>query len=88
MNIRDVYINYIRYGNKDGKKIVLLHGWGQNIEMMRPVGDAFRKTHEIIILDLPGYGNSSEPKSVWTVFDYADVIHEFLKELKSFRKGM
>ena len=82
MNIGDVYINYIRYGNKLGKKIVLLHGWGQNIEMMRPVGDAFSKTHEIIILDLPGYGNSSEPKSVWTVFDYADVIHEFLKTLK------
>lgn len=82
MNIGDVYINYIRYGNKSGKKIVLLHGWGQNIEMMRPVGDAFSKTHEIIILDLPGYGNSSEPKSVWTVFDYADVIHEFLKALK------
>ena len=31
MNIRDIYLNYVQYGNK-GKDIVLLHGWGQNIE--------------------------------------------------------
>ena len=31
-------VNYIQYGK--GKDIILLHGWGQNIEMMRPIGDA------------------------------------------------
>ena len=36
MNIKDVYVNFIQYGNKSGKNIVLLHGWGQNIEMMEP----------------------------------------------------
>lgn len=82
MNINGVYINYIRYGNEKGKTIVLLHGWGQNIEMMKPIGDKFSKTHNIVILDLPGYGKSSEPESVWSVFDYADMIHEFLNELK------
>ena len=38
MNIKDVYVNFIQYGNKSGKNIVLLHGWGQNIEMMDPIG--------------------------------------------------
>ena len=76
-HIRNVDINYIEYG--EGIDIVLLHGWGQNIEMMKPVGDKL-KGH-IIILDLPGYGNSSEPESVWTVYDYVECIHEFLNSI-------
>ena len=31
--IRNLDINYIQYGK--GKDILLLHGWGQNIEMMK-----------------------------------------------------
>ena len=30
-------VNYIQYGNAKGKDIILLHGWGQNIEMMEPL---------------------------------------------------
>lgn len=82
MNIDGIQLHYIRYGKKEGKKIVLLHGWGQNIEMMRPIGDAFLKTHEIIIFDLPGYGKSSEPPFVYSVFDYAKLIHQALENLQ------
>ena len=40
--IKEVDVNYADYG--EGKNtLVFLHGWGQNIEMMKPVGDKFRK---------------------------------------------
>jgi pimeloyl-ACP methyl ester carboxylesterase len=81
MTIDGIYINYVRYGLPSSKTIVLLHGWGQNIEMMKPIGDNLKKTNDIIILDLPGYGKSSEPNYAYTVFDYADLIHKFLDEL-------
>ena len=32
VNINDVKINYIQYG--EGKDVLLLYGWGQNIAMM------------------------------------------------------
>lgn len=80
--INDVNINYIDYGNSKGKPIVLLHGWGQNIEMMQPIGDKFKKDYRIIIVDLPGYGKSEEPKYSWTVNDYCDAVHELLKRIK------
>ena len=67
MNIKDVYINYVQYGNKKGKEVVLLHGWGQNIEMMDPIGKALSKDFHITILDLPGFGNSSEPTYGYTI---------------------
>lgn len=82
MNIEGIQINYVRYGKKEGKKIVLLHGWGQNIEMMQPIGDAFAKTYEIIIFDLPGYGKSSEPPYAYSIEDYAKIIHKALENLK------
>ena len=70
MNIKDVYINYVEYGNKKGKPVVLLHGWGQNIEMMNPIGKGLEKDYRIIILDLPGFGKSSEPTYGYTIYDY------------------
>ncbi len=81
IKIRDVDIHYVRYGVKKNP-IVFLHGWGQNIEMMQPIADPLQDSHEIIILDLPGYGESSEPTFDFTVQDYVDCIHEFLGQLK------
>ena len=82
MNINDVFINYIQYGNKKGKDVVLLHGWGQNIEMMDPIGKALSKDFHITILDLPGFGSSSEPTYGYTIYDYYEIFSKFLEELK------
>lgn len=80
--IKNVNINYIRYGNIDGDTVVLLHGWGQNIEMMKPIGDNLQNDFDIIIIDLPGYGHSEEPDFVWSVYDFASCINELLIQLK------
>ena len=79
-HIRNVDVNYIDYGSGE-KNIVLLHGWGQNIEMMKPVGDRLNG-NRIVIVDLPGYGLSTEPDYVWTVYDYVECIKELLDSLK------
>ena len=79
--IKDVKVNYIDYG--EGKNaIVLLHGWGQNIEMMKPVGDRFKKNNRIIIVDLPGFGMSDEPSTIWSLNDYVECIKELLDNLE------
>lgn len=80
ISIKDLNINYIQYG--EGKDIVLLHGWGQNIEMMKPIGDNFSDRFRITILDLPGFGESDEPKNTWKIDDYELLLEEFIKKLK------
>ena len=82
MNIKDVYINYVQYGNEKGKNIVLLHGWGQNIEMMDPIGKGLSKDYHITILDFPGFGKSSEPSYGYTIYDYYEILDKFLINLK------
>lgn len=79
--IKNVKINYKLYG-EGNDTIILLHGWGQNIQMMEPIGNNLSKEFKILILDLPGFGNSSEPDTIWTMYDYADCIHELLEKLK------
>jgi len=78
--IRNIKINYKQYGK--GDEIVLLHGWGQNIEMMKPLGDSLSSHYHITIIDLPGFGLSKEPVYAYTIFDYTEVVHELLDELK------
>lgn len=80
INIKDININYIQYG--EGKDILLLHGWGQNIEMMKMLGDNFSDRFRITILDLPGFGLSDEPKSAWNISDYSDMLNEFNNKLE------
>ena len=71
-HINDVDVNYIEYG--EGQPIVLLHGWGQNIEMMKPVGD--KLNGRIIIVDLPGYGYAQAPENL--VKQWQKVIFAYL----------
>lgn len=81
MIIKGLAINYIDYGNKNKTALVFLHGWGQNIQMMQGIGNHFKDTNRIIILDLPGFGKSKEPDKVWTIDDYADALKELLDKL-------
>ncbi len=79
IKIKDTHINYIQYGK--GKDIILLHGWGQNIEMMRPLGNLLSSDYRITILDFPGFGESEEPKTPWTIENYSDLLEELIKIL-------
>ena len=75
--VNNVNINYINYGNKEGKDIVFLHGWGQNIQMMKPLGDPFAKDYNILIIDLPGHGESEEPEYAWLFREFVECVHLF-----------
>ena len=80
IKVQGINVNYIQYGK--GKDIILLHGWGQNIEMMKPLGDAFCDRFRITILDFPGFGQSEEPKEAWTIDKYSLMLEEFVKQKK------
>lgn len=73
-------INYIRYGNNKNRTIVMLHGWGQNIEMMKFIGD--KLDEDVLIIDLPGFGKSKEPDTVLSIYDYANLVHDLISNLE------
>ncbi len=79
INIGTITVNYIQYG--EGEDVVLLHGWGQNIQMMDPLGKKL-VNKRVTILDLPGFGETNEPDFVFDVHDYTEFLHEFLKQVQ------
>ena len=79
ININNVNVNYIQYG--EGKDVLLLHGWGQNIQMMKPIGDNLCNNHRITIIDFPGFGESDEPSTPWSIDDYSLLIENLVREL-------
>ncbi len=78
--VKNVKINYKQYGN--GKDLVLLHGWGQNIQMMEPLGDLLKNNYKITIIDLPGFGLSEEPDSDFDLHSYVELLKELFNFLK------
>lgn len=80
-NYKNININYEDVGDFE-RVVVLLHGWGQNIEMMKPIGKSLEDTHRVIYIDLPGFGESDEPTVGWSVYDYAQMLKEFLIDLR------
>ncbi len=80
--MNNLKVNYEFTDNKSDITLILLHGWGQNIEMMKPIGDKYKDNFNILILDLPGFGKSEEPPFSWAIEDYVELVHDFVKKLK------
>jgi len=81
IKIKNININYVQMGDTKKDALVFLHGWGQNIKMMEPVALPFVDNFNIIILDLPGYGESEEPKTDYMVNDYVEILKELIDKL-------
>lgn len=79
--VMGVKVNYIFNDINADKTLVLLHGWGQNIEMMMFLGDKLNK-YNILALDLPGFGKSSEPDYSWEVTDYVECVKNIVDDLE------
>lgn len=81
MLINNVEVYYERYNEKNKNTLVFIHGWGQNTEMMMPIAKPFIETHDVILIDLPGFGKSGDLDKPWEVIDYVEMLHTLLKNL-------
>lgn len=77
--ISGIKLNYIVEGQ--GSPIVVLHGWGANIDTIIPIVNILKENYKVYALDLPGFGESEEPKEVIGSFEYARIVKKFLDEM-------
>lgn len=77
--ISGLNINYQLSGQ--GRDVLLLHGWGVDAVVMEPLRLHLAESCRAVSLDLPGFGDSSAPKDVWGVNEYADFVESFIDEL-------
>lgn len=77
IKLKDLNVYYEKSG-KQGKDVILLHGWGQNTEMMDYIAQFLKEHFVVYNLDLPGFGKSDEPKSAYSIDDYVELLKEFV----------
>ncbi len=79
VNIKGLDLNYIVEG--EGSPIVVLHGWGCNVDTVRPIINIINKRYKVYALDLPGFGKSQEPNEPIGSFEYAEIVKDFLDKM-------
>ena len=77
--IDNLKLNYIVEGI--GKDIIVLHGWGANIDTVMPIVNLLKDKFRVHALDLPGFGKSEEPDKPIDSFDYAEIVKKYIDEL-------
>ena len=80
ININGLDINYIKQG--EGKKVLILPGWGTTINTYMTLINSISTYACVYCLDMPGFGESQEPKESWNVDNYIEFITEFIKKLE------
>ena len=70
-------INYIKKGT--GKNVLILPGWGTTIDTYTTLINSISTYVTVYCLDMPGFGESEEPKDSWNVDDYISFVIEFIK---------
>ena len=80
--INGLNINYICEGeNAKNQNVLLLHGWGANIKLFSQIITCLSPYFKVYAPDLPGFGESDEPKEPWAVDDYVDFVISFCEKM-------
>ena len=77
---QSINIQYKTEGS--GEVVVLLHGFLENQSMWDEIALELCKSHKVIRLDFPGFGNSETFEDSYSIENLAHLTHELIKELK------
>lgn len=83
--IDDIKVNYFLTERDSEEAVVMLHGWGANIELFSNAAALISSGYTVAAPDMPGFGKTPEPPAEWTVDDYTDFVIKFIAGL-GFRK--
>lgn len=77
ISIDGVKVNYTKEGK--GEYIFILHGWGCDLTTYKMMVDILKEFYTVVVFDFPGFGESEEPPSGWTMADYTDFTIKFIE---------
>ncbi len=77
-SINGLNISYAKAGS--GENVIMLHGWGQSAEAFEPIFNILQEDYTVWALDLPGFGQSDEPKEGMDIYAYEEIVSKFIQE--------
>lgn len=77
--LNGINITYRYHKGKNQKTVLLLHGWGGNLNSFRFLENfLLENDFSVLALDFPGFGGSDEPKENFVIEDYYKIVDELL----------
>ena len=64
----------------EGLQVVLIHGFGEDLSLWDALSATLSHKYQVISLDLPGFGNSQPIEPPFTLFDIAEVVHNYITQ--------
>lgn len=77
----DITIYYEKYGERK-KSVVILPGWGDTRKTFNYMINFLKEYFTVYILDFPGFGNSPFPEKNLTIYNYTELVYEWIKYLE------
>ena len=74
----NIKIYYEVYGNSKNT-ILILPGWGNTRNTFLNIINLLKDTYKMYIIDYPSFGNSPTPIHELTIYDYTELIYNFIK---------
>ena len=79
--INDLLINYEFVNQKSKNNLIILHGWGRNLNDWKNFANQLTKQNTYLI-DLPGFGNSTYSPKLQNSQDYINIVDKFIYKLE------
>ena len=82
VKIDGLEINYQEIG-EGIVPVVFLHGWIKDCKKYLPLYKYFleEQKYSVFVPDVPGFGKSAEPKDVWSLDNYVELVNEFIEKI-------
>jgi len=77
----DARIHYVNYGKGD-EALILIHGWTQSADAWRDNVADLSKRNRVIVLELPGHGQSDKPQTTYSMDYFARAVDAVMRDAK------
>lgn len=64
-----------------GPVMLFLHGWQDSLETFNGLIDEMPSGWRMVRFDLPGFGKSEAPQTIWDLDDYVQFVKDFIEKL-------
>jgi pimeloyl-ACP methyl ester carboxylesterase len=64
----------------EGAPVILIHGFCETSQIWKPLINKLAFSHQVTILDLPGFGKSPLPDNTFSIADIAELVHQWIVE--------
>jgi len=82
IGVLDIHFKFTRGAAEKKTKLILVHGLGLSCRYMLPTAQALIDDYDILVPDLPGFGDSGKPEQTLDINGLADSLASWIAQMR------